>query len=395
MASLADTGSYLDQLYREKFNREPDEAGKAYWQAEIDSGKTSPERVAELFDASDEAKEIKQEKEADNRNFIESTYELELDRDADEDGADYWTEQLNSGTQTRQEVVDNIRSSDEYTENARDYLEGLYDEILERDPDEEGMQYWIEDLQGGQTREQVRENFENSDESWLGDVYKDELGRNLGDTGRNYWLDDLKGKNEGQDGRKATREEVLDNIRRSDEYACAQSGGIWDGSTCNTSNPEDTDPEDTDPVDTDPVDTDPVDTDPLEEPGETFDPGHREPDEKSKEEDDGGTRRLYDDRYQKLKSDYDDLKRSYDTEFGTRRDEETSRLRSGFTVGGFPGSRRTNLSSGSTATSDRSRKRSQITAGPKVKDDRPYARQGMRSGSDTGSTFFDPSSSFR
>jgi hypothetical protein len=145
----------------------------------------------------------------------------------------------------------------------------------------------------------------------------------------------------------------------------------------------------------DPVDTDPVDTDPVEEPGEVFDPGHREPDRKPEEEDDGGTRRLYDDRYQKLKSDYDDLKRSYDTEFGTRRDEETSRLRSGFTVGGFPGSRRTNLSSGSTATSDRSRKRSQITAGPKVKDDRPYARQGMRSGSDTGSTFFDPSSSFR
>ena len=100
-------------------------------------------------------------------------------------------------------------------------------------------------------------------------------------------------------------------------------------------------------------------------------------------------------KYGRLKSDYDDARREADSYFTAQRDDETSRLRSGFTVGGFPGSRRTDLKSGSTATSDRSRKRSFITAGPKVKDDRPYAREGLRKGSDTGSTYFDSESSFR
>ena len=94
MASLADTGAYLDQLYQEKFGRAPDAAGKAYWQAEIDSGKTSPDRVAELFDASDEAKQIKADKEADTQQFIEDTYKIELGRDPDSDGAEYWAEQI-------------------------------------------------------------------------------------------------------------------------------------------------------------------------------------------------------------------------------------------------------------------------------------------------------------
>ena len=65
MSSLADTGAYLDQLYQEKFGRPPDAAGKAYWKAELDSGKTSADQVAALFDSSDEAKQIKADKEAE------------------------------------------------------------------------------------------------------------------------------------------------------------------------------------------------------------------------------------------------------------------------------------------------------------------------------------------
>lgn len=48
-------------------------------------------------------------------------------------------------------------------------------------------------------------------EKWLEGVYKDELGRDLGDEGRKYWADDIHDR--GQ-----TREQVIDNIRRSPEY---------------------------------------------------------------------------------------------------------------------------------------------------------------------------------
>tara|TARA_R100001443_G_scaffold2645_1_gene8670 strand:- start:185 stop:1282 length:1098 start_codon:yes stop_codon:yes gene_type:complete len=365
MASLADTGAYLDQLYQEKFGREPDAAGKAYWQAEIDSGKTSPDRVAALFDSSDEAKQIKADKEAETQKFIEDTYKIELDREPDTAGANYWAEQINSGKETQQDVVNNIRQSQEYqavqadpasdstTEGAglnhEDWLEDQYQSILKRDVGDEGRDYWLGELGNGQSRAEVKANIERSNEKWLGDQYRELFGRDLDDEGRAYWMGDFRGKGSGredltygQDERPVqTREQVLANLKLH-----------------------------------------------LNEDGEEIDPN--DPDDS----DDGGTGKAYDERYEKLKSDYDDLRRTYDSEFGDKRDFATSRLTTGFTVGGFPGSRR-DLRSGSTATSDRSRKRSMITAGPKVKDDRPYAREGIKSGSERGSTYFDPASSFR
>lgn len=54
-------------------------------------------------------------------------------------------------------------------------------------------------------------------EKWLEGVYQQELGRDLGDEGRKYWTDDIHEK--GQ-----TREEVIANIRRSNEYKGYQRG---------------------------------------------------------------------------------------------------------------------------------------------------------------------------
>jgi len=365
MSSLADTGAYLDQLYQEKFGRAPDAAGKAYWKAELDSGKTSADQVAALFDSSDEAKQIKADKEAETQQFIEDTYKIELDREPDTAGANYWAEQINSGAQTQQEVVDNFRRSNEY-------------------------------------------------EKWLRDVYQDELGRELGDEGRDYWLDDIEG---GQ-----TREDVLANIKRSEEYACAQSGGTWDGSSCDTSD---------DPIDCPagqqlnsagdgcidipeiPDDVCPMGTrknaagDCEAIPGpvpDGPDPDDPDPDDPGDGggSNDGGTQVEYDDalnknkeKYAQLESDYDDARREADSYINAQRADETSQLTRGFNVGSFPGRRRGDLTSGATATSDRSRKRSRITAGPRVREDRPYARAGLRSGEERGSTYFDPSSSFR
>ena len=54
-------------------------------------------------------------------------------------------------------------------------------------------------------------------EKWLEGVYKNELGRDLGDEGRAYWTDDIHER--GQ-----TKDEVLANIRRSNEYKGYQRG---------------------------------------------------------------------------------------------------------------------------------------------------------------------------
>lgn len=661
MPSLANTSAYLDQLYQEKFGREPDEEGKAYWQGQLDSGNATAASIEAAFDASSEAKDREskgvaqgvadtesfeaakaanaakapapapspapapynaaeaynntvnstvaafnapaassnndatlpvltpdQEKKAD----INDIYNDVLERNADEEGLNYWYDQLESGNQTldqikdniqlskekddladnkafieqqynqgldrgtsdnvddaadpygsgmghwlkdlatgqsRDDVASNIRRSDEFSDQASEYLSGLYENILERDPDAEGMEYWKQSLiDGTQTRTDVENNFNISDEKWLGDIYKDELGRNLGEDGRKYWLDDLKGLNEGQGGKKATREEVLANIKRSDEYACAQSGGTWDGSSCtqapttcpagqqlnsagtgcidipditdecpmgtrrNAAGNCETDPNTLPcgegetrgadgvcrPVDTTPAPCpsgqsrgddgqckpdvtipeyhtcpdgskvinpadcssgggeEPPSTAPCPN-GQTRNPDgscpeagtYMGPDPQDKidtegnapgtwmgnQESDDDFNRLYNDkqaemvrlyggdgqggtasndRYDQLKSDYDDARREADSYINANRDEELSKLRRGITVGGFPGSRRNDLRSGGTAYSDRSRKRSRVTAGPRVKNDRPYAARGVRGGYSSGSTYFDNASSF-
>ena len=46
---------------------------------------------------------------------------------------------------------------------------------------------------------------------WLKGVYQSELGRELGDEGKDYWTADIHDR--GQ-----TQEQVLANIRRSNEY---------------------------------------------------------------------------------------------------------------------------------------------------------------------------------
>ena len=511
----------INDIYRDVLERNTDQGGEDYWYKELESGRQTLDDIRANIEASDEAANLES-----NKAFIEQQYNQGLDRgtgDNIDDAADpygggmgYWLKDLATG-QSREDVAANIRRSDEFSEQAADYLEGLYENILERDPDAEGLDYWKKSLiDGTQTREDVENNFNISDEKWLGDIYKNELGRKLGDEGRKYWLDDIN--NRGQ-----TREDVLANIRRSPEYACAQSGGNWDGSECkqelapcpegqlrppggtscapipNTC-PEGTywdgtscratgaEEEHVCPDGSIVSDASQCPATPApcpsgqtrnaqgecvgsdapapcpegqsrgadgncapigggEEPpstapcpnGQTRDPDgtcpeagtYMGPDPNEKTEGDGKLpgewmgdqnsdneyERLYNDkakemirlyggdeggsaandRYNQLQSDYDDARREADSYINANRDEELSKLRRGITVGGFPGSRRNDLSSGGTAYSernDRSRRRNRITAGPRVKDDRPYARRGMKGGYSSGSTYFDSASSF-
>ena len=488
----------INDIYRDVLERNSDEGGEDYWYKELESGRQTLDDIRSNIEASSE-----KDKLADNKAFIEQQYNQGLDRgtgDNIDDAADpygggmgYWLKDLATG-QSRDDVAANIRRSDEFSTQASDYLEGLYENILERDPDTEGLDYWKQSLiDGTQTREDVENNFNISDEKWLGDIYKNELGRNLGEEGRDYWLNDIN--NKGQ-----SREDVLANIKRSDEYACAQSGGTWDGSECTqaeelapcpegqlrppggtscapipnncpegtawdgtscrptghidehvcpdgsivsdasqcptpeapcpsgqtrnaqgqcvgsdapapgpapcpngqTRNPDGSCPEAGTYMGEDPQDK--IDTE-GKAPGtwmgnqESDDDFNRLYNDKQAEmvrlyggDGQGGT--ASNDRYDQLKSDYDDARREADSYINANRDEELSKLRRGITVGGFPGSRRNDLRSGGTAYSDRSRKRSRVTAGPRVKNDRPYAARGVRGGYSSGSTYFDNASSF-
>ena len=113
----------------------------------------------------------------------------------------------------------------------KEFLERIYQSELGRALDDEGLKYWIDDINiNRETREQVLMNVRLSNEKWLRDTYKTEVGRELDDEGRNWWMGDFRGQGSGKehltygsDRPVQTREQVLANIRRSEEYKTKNS----------------------------------------------------------------------------------------------------------------------------------------------------------------------------
>ena len=237
MPSLVDTGAYLDQLYQQKFGRVPDAEGKAYWKAELESGKISPEKVSQIFDNTDEAKQVKASREQEARDFLEKTYTEELGREPDAEGAEYWANEINSGRQTQEEVVNNIRQSEEYQEKQEPEEEDWQQEYdnqlnqatndLTRTDISRGNTTGEEVASGQENRETDLKTAADPEESvqsqaerkqsdaeataFLNQAYREELGRNPDEEGLQYWKDQITSGNQ-------TQEDVLANIRRSDEY---------------------------------------------------------------------------------------------------------------------------------------------------------------------------------
>lgn len=253
MPSLVDTGAYLDQLYQEKFGRVPDAEGKAYWKAELESGKTSPEKIAQIFDNTDEAKQVKESRDQEARDFLEKTYAEELGREPDAEGAEYWANEISSGRQTQDDVVNNIRRSDEYQEQREPESESRPSQSLPNRPDSDNPEEWGRPVSEEQWQQQYDNQFnaavgdtatQETDDSTLeaqaevgnpevglpyidpdseqgkrqaiNDIYRDVLERNTDQGGEDYWYEEL------ESGRQ-TLDDIRSNVERSDEAANLES----------------------------------------------------------------------------------------------------------------------------------------------------------------------------
>jgi len=253
-SSTPSTREQVEGLYKEILHRGSDEGGSDYWTEEIESGRQTIDQVRGHIAASAEAKKV-----SDNLNFLENLYKTDLDRTESPDadvtdsvldtgGKEYWMKELATGS-SQDDVARAVRHSNEFEDAATEWIKGTYSDVLGREygykgevndsgdgdhrMDDEageisGMDYWLNHLRSGDSREDVRNMIANTDEGWIESMYREHLDRSAGAEGRTYWGDDLKGG--------ATREEVLANIKRSAEYQCKSSGGAWDGAsrTCGT-----------------------------------------------------------------------------------------------------------------------------------------------------------------
>ncbi len=92
------------RLYSAAFSRLPDPDGLNYWISKYTSGEDDDRAVAQSFLASDEFSE-RYGTNLSNAKYVETLYVNVLGRDYDQVGYTYWLGNLNSGLETRHEVL--------------------------------------------------------------------------------------------------------------------------------------------------------------------------------------------------------------------------------------------------------------------------------------------------
>ena len=92
------------RLYNAAFARFPDADGLKYWINNFSSGKDDARAVASSFLISDEFKERYGE-DVSNVKYVETLYVNVLGRDYDQAGYNYWLGNLNAGIETRYELL--------------------------------------------------------------------------------------------------------------------------------------------------------------------------------------------------------------------------------------------------------------------------------------------------
>jgi len=98
--------------------------------------------------------------------FIKRLYKNILKREADEEGLNYWKEELKNGMRAKT-IVEFFFESEEFkNQNLSDeeFLTRVYNTILSRNPDTRGYNYWMEKLKEGMSREELLEHFIGSEE---------------------------------------------------------------------------------------------------------------------------------------------------------------------------------------------------------------------------------------
>ena len=104
MTGLDTDSGKMFRLYNASFRRLPDPDGLRYWIGNFSSGKDDERAVASSFLVSAEFKERYGE-DVSNESYVNTLYINILDRDADVGGLNYWLGQLNNGVETRYEVL--------------------------------------------------------------------------------------------------------------------------------------------------------------------------------------------------------------------------------------------------------------------------------------------------
>ena len=100
--------SWICSLYKNILNREPDPEGMAYWSQQLTSQNQTPSQVIRFFLGSPELTA----RDLSNDDFVTILYRVFFDREPDEEGLAYWSDQIVETS--RDEVIDGFMYSSEW-----------------------------------------------------------------------------------------------------------------------------------------------------------------------------------------------------------------------------------------------------------------------------------------
>ncbi|MBR3057127.1 MAG: DUF4214 domain-containing protein [Clostridiales bacterium] len=238
---------FVERLYVQALNRNSEPEGKEFWTNEVVSGHRTGADCARYFLL--EAPEFMNRKLSVS-DFIETLYHIFFDRDSEFSGKSYWFSEIISGRRTREEVVNNFIESTEWcnvcakygvrsgavshkaefaSDPAIGFATRLYTRCLNRDPEQDGLNYWslaLTNLEktGCQAAREFFEseefqNFNTGDEEYVLRLYRTFMDRTPEPEGFAYWVAKLK-----IDG--WTRRRVMEFFGESPEFTniCASYG---------------------------------------------------------------------------------------------------------------------------------------------------------------------------
>ena len=172
---------YLLVLYRAIFDREAAESELEYWLDILNGGVSrnfvlkgfvdSPEfeRLCASYSINKGTVKLTEARDLNPRiaGFVNRLYRLTLEREDDGSGINYWVDILVKKKQTPQVVAHGFVFSPEFTGrnlSNEDFVRIMYRAMIDREGEDAGVSYYLDQMANGLTRERVFSGFANSPE---------------------------------------------------------------------------------------------------------------------------------------------------------------------------------------------------------------------------------------
>ena len=178
-----DNETFISILYRTFFDREPDEDGMNYWLNMLSSGQMDRVAVANGFifsqewadtcgrygirSGGDKSSSYPIDPNDKTYAFVERMYTTAMDRESDPDGKEYWANELSNFRCSGETVGAAFFLSDEMNSfglDNKEFITRLYYTFMGREPDADGLNYWVGRLDQGASRPDAVLGFTRSPE---------------------------------------------------------------------------------------------------------------------------------------------------------------------------------------------------------------------------------------